>query len=234
MNIRWICLPFLMLAFLNHTIFASETEWTEKKLGKISLATAKAADKNRWSRAIKYGEQMLKASEALDKPNNARYLAFLKNLNRYYDKAGRLNEVPSRVIKAYSLSKKYLGVAHPTTKMSRTLLYKLHISNQDYKAAIPLVLENITILKQKPEADYNQHQYLKQLYSLYAMTGQLDLEEKTLLKFLELDKRLYSSSDHDNIKIIQNLANNYCLQGKFKKFNELISQHRLHYICSKK
>jgi len=221
-----------MLVFLNQSVVASETEWTEKKLGKVSLRAAHAADKSRWGLAIKYGEQMLKGVQTLDTPGDARYLNFLKNLNRYYDKAGRLEEVAPRIKKAYNLSRKHLGPAHNTTKMSRTLYYKLHISHQNYKDAIPLVLENISVLGKGAGGDYNHHQYLKQLYSLYAMTGQLVKEEETLLEFLELDKRLYGSSDKDNIKIIQNLANNYCRQKKFKEFNDLINQHQLHFTCN--
>lgn len=231
MKIKWIYLPFLLLVFLNQTVIATETEWTEKKLGKVSLKSVRAADKNRWSRAIKYGEQALKASEALDKPTDARYLHFLKNLNRYYDKTGRLQEVPTRVKKTYLQSKKYLGITHPTTKMSRTLYYKLHISNRNYMAAIPLVLENISVLNVGTDKDYKHHQYLKQLYSLYAMTGQLIKEERTLIEFIKLDKHLYGTTDRENTKIIQNLANNYCRQKKFKEFTELVKKHQLQFIC---
>ncbi len=235
MKIKRIYLPLLVLVLLSH-IFSSQpyafaADWTEKKLGKVSMLAAKAASKKRWSRAIKYGEQTLEGSAALDKPDDARYLGFLKNLNRYYDKSGRLQEVAPRVKNAYSLSMKHLGVAHPTTKVSRILLYKLHISYQNYKDAIPLVLENIAVLEKGKAGDYNHHQYLKQLYSLYSMAGQLELEEKTLIEFLELDKRLYGSSDKDNIKIIQNLAFNYCRQKKLKEFYQLIKRHQLLFTC---
>lgn len=231
MNIRWIYLPFLTLLFLSHSVGIAETQWTEKKLGKVTLRAAQAADRNQWTRAIKYGEQMLRASAQLDKKSGTRYLALLKNLNRYYDRAGRLKEIAPQVETAYQQSRKKLGTAHSTTKINRTLFYKLHISNRNYQAAIPLVLESISVLKTGADENYNHHQYLKQLYSLYAMTGQLAKEEERLLEFLELDKRLYGSSDKDNVKIIQNLANNYCRQKKIKEFRTLITRHQLHYSC---
>ncbi|PCI49635.1 MAG: hypothetical protein COB49_04670 [Alphaproteobacteria bacterium] len=231
MKRRWIYLPFLLIVFLNHTTVAYDTDWTEKKLGKVILKADKAARQKKWARAIRYGEQMLQGAESLGQPNDARYINQLKNLNRYYDKAKRLREVPERVKKGYILSKEHLGPNHETTRMSRTLYYKFLISNKNYNDAISLVLENLSILKKDKNEDYRQYHYLKQLYSLYRMTGQLGKEEATLLRFLDLDKQIFNSSAKENIKIILNLANNYCRQKKFEKFNSLIKKYKLKYTC---
>lgn len=231
MKIRWIYLPFLIIVFFNQSVISAETEWTERKLGRLSLKAAQAAEHKKWSDAIKYGEQLLEAAKVLDKPNSPRYIKFLKDLNRYHDKAGRLKEVSSSIEEAYFLSKELLGVDHPTTKMSRTLYYKLHIANQNYIEAIPLVIENITVLKEE-NGDHHKHlQYLKQLYSLYGLSGKLAEEEEALIEYLNLSKLFYKISDEDNIKIIVNLANNYCRQGKMEKFNQLIERHKLEYYC---
>jgi len=228
---RLIYLPFLFLVFLNQTTVAYETDWTERKLGKIILKADKAARQKKWTRAIQYGEQMLKGVKSLDQPSDARYISQLKTLNRYYDNAKRLHHVAGRVKEAYILSKEYLEPTHETTMMSRTLYYKLLIADKNYNGAIPLVLENISILKKGENEDFRRHHYLKQLYSLYRMTGQLEKEEETLLLFLDLDKKLFNSSAKENVKIILNLANNYCRQKKFEEFNGLIKKYKLRYVC---
>ncbi|QDE26256.1 hypothetical protein [Paremcibacter congregatus] len=228
---------FLMLVFICYSlapsVYAGETGWTEKKLGKVSVRATNAAAKKNWPRAIKYGEQMLEASTVLDRPGDARYINFLKNLNRYYDKAGRLIEVGSRVKKGYSLAKEYLGLTHSTTMMSRTLYYKFVISQKDYYSAILLVLENIDIAEKNTNESYKLLHYLKQLYSLYGVTGQLELEEKTILKYLTKNEQIYGTYDDDKnyTKTIWVLAQNYCRQRKLDKFKDIIIKHKLQFKC---
>ena len=231
MKIRWIFLPFLIVVFQNQSVISAESQWTEKKLGSLSLKAAQAAKNRNWSEAILYSKQLLEGTKEIEKPNSTRYINFLKDFNRYHDKAGRLNEVASSVKDAYFLSKENLGITHPTTRMCRTLYYKLRISNKSYAAAIPLVLENISILKEGRNENYKHLQYLKQLYSLYGLSGQLQKEETTLKEFLSLSKSLYNRSDEDNISVITNLANNYCRQGKLDEFQHLIDQYNLKYFC---
>lgn len=235
MKRKVILYSFLLIILLNHPVIdrvsAGQSSWTEKKLGKAVLKADKAARQRKWSKAIKYGEQVLLGVQALNKKGDARYINQLKNINKYYDHAKRLLEVEQRVKEAYILSQKHLGAAHKTTRESRTLLYKILISNKSYLDVIPLVLENISILGKSEAENYRHLHYLKQLYSLYGMTGQLNKEEKTLLEFLEFDKRVFGSSGKDNILIILNLANNYCRQKKIGEFYELMKTYSLKYKC---
>lgn len=230
-------LLFLMLIFLIHSlspsVYAGETGWTEKKLGKASVRATQAAAKKKWSLAIKYGEQMLKASAALNRPCDARYINFLKNLNKYYDRAGRLKEVMPRAKKGYILAKKHLGLTHPTTMMSRTLYYKSAIFQKDYYGAIRLVLENISIAEKNTLVDSNLLHYLKQLYSLYGITRQYALEEITILKYLTKNEQIYRryNEDKNDTKAIWLLAQNYCRQQKLIKFRAVIAEHQLQYKC---
>ncbi|MBL4800525.1 MAG: hypothetical protein JKY45_01440 [Emcibacter sp.] len=228
---RLVFLTFFLFAFLHFTASGEETNWTEKKLGKVIVKADKAARKQRWPRAIKYGEQMLLGSAALDQKNDARYINLLKNLNQYYDQAKRLGTVALRVKEAYILSKEYLSSNHETTRISRNLYYKYLVSQKSYSTALPLVLENISLMGKTRDEEIKKLHYLKQLYSLYRLTGQLEKEEKALLHFLKLDKRIFESSDNDNIKIIINLANNYCQQKKFDEFNTLMKTYNLKYEC---
>jgi len=229
---RSLFFPFLLLVFFVYPVNADETRWTEKKLGTAIIKADNAARKKKWSRAIKFGEQMLVGSNALNQHNDARYINLLKNLNIYYYKANRLKEIAPRVIKAYQLSKKYLGPKHNTTIICRNLYYKLLTMNKDYQQAISLVLENISIVEKRKKEDYRLIHYLKQLYSLYGLTGQFKKEEKTLLKLLKTNRQSFGNDDEDNIKIILNLAQNYCRQRKLDEFNQLITSHRLKYYCS--
>jgi len=229
---RSLLFTLLLFVFFVYPVDADEAHWTEKKLGTVIIKADNAARKKKWARAIKFGEQMLIGSNTLDKHSDARYINLLKNLNKYYYKATRLNEISPRVIEAYQLSKEHLGPEHNTTIMSRNLYYKLLTMNKKYQQAIPLVLENISIFEKRKKEEYRLIHYLKQLYSLYGLTDQFEKEEETLLKLLETNRRSFGNDDEDNIKIILSLAQNYCHQKKLDEFNQLITSHHLKYYCS--
>ena len=231
MKRRFITLPFLLLTLFILPVAASDRGWTEKKLGKTVIKADKAARQEDWSQAIQHGEQAVKGSRALNNQSFARYINQLKNLNRYYDKAGRLHDAFPQVKKAYILSVEHFGPRHETTVVSRTLYYKLLISRKDYLEAIPLVQENISLLGKSRNDHYAHIQFLKQLYSLYKMTGQPEKEEKALLQYLDLDKRIFDSSEKDNLKIIMDLAENYCRQNKIADFTKLMKSYGLKYQC---
>lgn len=231
MKIKLLYLPFLLLIFILNPVAAYDTNWTEKKLGKVILKAEKAAQKKQWSQAIKFGEQMLEGSNALDQHSDHRYINLLKNLNRYYYKAHRLQEIPARIKSAYMLSQKYIGLSHATSLSCRNLYYKLLISDTNYHDAIPLVLENIFAAQTQRPGNFRLLHYREQLSILYGLIGQLEKQESALLQFLELNKRIVGPSDEENIKIILSLAQNYCRQMKIEKFNQLIASHHLKYIC---
>ncbi|PCI54624.1 MAG: hypothetical protein COB36_09715 [Alphaproteobacteria bacterium] len=228
-------LPLFLIMSLCHIVIgqaiAKETSWTEKKLGKIIIKADKAAGQKKWSRAIKYGEQMLRGSHALDQHSDARYINLLKNLNRYYDKSNRLKEISPRIEEAYLLSQKHLGAAHETTITSRLFYYKILISQKKYPAAITLVQQSIVILKKNREDKFKLLHYLKQLYSLYGRTELYAKEEETLLKLLKLNKQLLGEDLKENITIILSLARTYCLQKKNQDFDKLMEEYNLDYQC---
>lgn len=210
---------------------AGQTRWTEEKIGKVAVKADKAATRKKWSRAIKYGEQMLKGSASLYGPEAAYTVTRLKILNRYYDHAGRLSEIPDRVKRAYRLSKKHFKLTHDTVQISRLLYYKLLTAQKKYAEAIPLILENISVLTDSEEDAFRRLHYLGQLHGLYGLTVQLAEREKVLLELLTLNKRLVGTQLDDNIEIIMNLAETYCLQKKFPEFSNLIQSYDLKYEC---
>lgn len=226
-------LPLLLLTFMIFAVSVSANEpvWTEKRLGKMIIRADHAAHQKKWGRAIKYGEQMLEGSHALDQESDARYINQLKSLNRYYDRAGRLQEVTTRVSKAYFLSRKYLGIKHSTSKVSRLLYYKTLISQKNYGSAIPLVLESISTLGNDENNKFQKLHYLEQLLSLYGFTGQFKKQEKSLLQFLDLNTESFGSQDKSNTKVIEILAKNYCRQKQLDKFSKLNSKYQLHLNC---
>jgi len=89
----------------------------------------------------------------------------------------------------------------------------------------------MSILGESEDAQHRFHHYLKQLYSLYGITGQLEEEEKTLMELLKLNKTLLGNDLDDNFEIILNLAKNYCLQKKAPEFNQLMMTYNLKYEC---
>ena len=208
-----------------------QENWTEKKLGQVILKTEKAAAQKRWPRAIKYGEHMITGSLALGKTSDPRHINLLRNVNNYYDKAGRLNEVGPRVKLTYKLAIENLGLDHPTARKSRTLYYKLLIANKRYYDAIPLMQQTIAISKKNPKSIYKTHQYLTRLYSLYSLTDQYEMEAEILGELLDLNIKLFGKRDENNVKIIMDLARSYCRQGKIQKFDQLLKTYHLKYVC---
>lgn len=210
---------------------ADQTDWTEKKLGQVILKADRAARRQNWARAIKYGEQMLSGAQALNRKSDARYIHLLKNLNRYYDKAGRLTEIGPRVAEAYRLSKAHLGLTHGTTMMSRHLYYKLLLAERKYRDAIPLVRENIDIAGRGQKDPFRKLHFLEQLATLYGLTKQFEKEEQTLLHFLGASRKILDASNGELREIIMMLARNYCRRNEPEKFKALTAQHHLKYFC---
>lgn len=226
---------FLVIFFCYAVAFGQENPdqnaWTEKKLGKVIIRADRAAQKKQWPRAIRLGEQMLQGLKVLNQPSDVRYIKLLKNLNKYYYQAQRLNEIAERIQKTYELAREHLGIADDATIVSRWLYYKLLTSNKEYTKAVPLVLESISILGESERDQYKLHGCLRKLYSLYGITGQLEGEEKTLMQLLALNKQLLGDGIDDNLEIILNLAKNYCLQKKAPEFNRLMTDYNLKYEC---
>ncbi|PHZ84743.1 hypothetical protein CRD36_10685 [Paremcibacter congregatus] len=206
-------------------------EWTEEEIGKVAVKADKAATKKHWEKAIRYGERMLKGSEALYGQDSPYYTSRLKTLIRYYDKAGHLDQIPEKVEKAYIQSKKYFDPKHDTATISRLVYYKLLITQKKFSKAIPLVYENMAILKNTEDDDFRKLHYLGQLNGLYGITGQFVLQEKILLEQLDLNKRLIGLTTKDNIKIIMNLAKNYCRRKLDAEFDTLVQTYGLKYKC---
>lgn len=232
-KLLFIALPLLVFAFFNlmAPAQADQADWTEKKLGQVILKADRAARRQNWARAIKYGEQMLLGVQVLNQKSDARYIHLLKNLNRYYDKAGRLTEIGPRVAAAYRLSKAHLGLTHDTTMMSRHLYYKLLLAERKYRDAIPLVQENIDIARRSQKDPFRQLHFLEQLATLYGLTKQLEKEEKALLHFLEASRKILDATDKEHMDIILMLAQNYCRRQETEKFKKLAVQHHLKYFC---
>ncbi|WP_417466160.1 hypothetical protein [Kordiimonas sp.] len=181
--------------------------------------------------AIKYGEQLLEGSRLLYGPEDISTINHLKNLNRYYDKAGRLREVAERVRLGYQVSRKHFSLNHSTTEVSRLLYYKLLIAEKDYLGAIPVVYENIAVLTDSEDDAFRRLHYLGQLHGLYGLTEQHDKREEILLEQLELNIQLMGNDTESSEKIILNLGGIYCEQKKFTKLRELMTRFDMKLQC---
>lgn len=228
---RLIHYIFFLLALLPQTGFADEADWTEKKLGKTIIKAERAARLEKWTLAIEYGEKSLKGCAILYKQGAARCIGYLQKLNRFYEMAGRLLEVDERVKRGYELATANFGCNHRTTMTSRRLFYKLNIANNNYKSAIPLVLEEISLVGKGEQEDYRKLHYLRQLYSLYGLTAQYETEELALLQYLELNSRWFGYEDQDSAIVIKMLAQNYCRRKLYDKFKNHIEMYGLRYLC---
>lgn len=215
-----------------HPVQAEQNNWTEEKVGKFAIKADKAAMRRKWRLAIKYGEEMLKGSTALYAPGDPTYIYRLKNLNKYYDKAGRLSEVADRVKLAYELSKTHIEPSQNIAITCRALYYKLLLSQKKYEEAIPVIHLNISSLTNTKEAQFRKLHYFEQLYALYALTGQFEKEENSLLSYIELHLKIIGELDKDNETILKRLAQNYCRRKLTEQFEQLTVKYNLNYICS--
>jgi len=222
---------FVLSLFFVPAGFADDIVWTERKLKKIVSKTATAAKKKKWEKAIRYGEQMFSGLQALTQPNDAKYITQLKNINIYYEKAGRLDEVAARVQTGYLLSKEHLGLGHTTSLVSRNLYYKLLISKAQFAKAIPLVHENLSVMPAGRDNSFRKLHYLEQLIHLYGLTRNYPEQERVLTDFIQFRKRLLEKSDKGHRDTLLLLAQNYCLQGKMAQFSVLTAENGMKYYC---
>ncbi len=206
-------------------------QWTIKKIEKAENRASRAADKKKWVLAIRHGEKALEGLRARGEQNTPRYIQTLLKVTGFYSQSGRLGEIEARVEQAYNQARALLGPAHVLTREARAFYYARLVVRKDYASAIRLVQDAMAVLGTTMDEDYRRHRYLKHLYSLYGLTGELALEEDALKRFLALDARLYGNAVEDNGEIIQNLANNYCRQGKLAEFESLRAQHGLAFVC---
>ncbi|PHZ86513.1 hypothetical protein [Paremcibacter congregatus] len=236
MQNRW---PKLLLVFLTVTLpiasqcaIADQPGWAkEERIGRLAVQADHAAARKNWAKAIKYGEQMLEKAAAVYPETDIRYLSRLKTLNRYYDKADRLQDVEKRVTMAYMLSKSRLGPQHHISEVSRLLYYKLLIANKDFPPAIEVVQENISLLGESESDNFSKMDYMVQLFSLYGMTGQAEKEAQAVEAYLALYRDLVGGSTKEILPIIITLAKNYCSQKRLLAFQKLMQSYDLAYIC---
>jgi hypothetical protein len=195
--------------------------WSISKIEKVRKRATIAADKKKWSLAIRYNEQVLTALKSRAMQDSALYIQALIQGADYYAQAGRVAEADAHAAEAYDRAEASLGGAHEITRAARASHYRQLVAKQDYSAALVLVEEAVAALGTTVDDDYRRHRYLKHLYSLYGLTGQLAREAETLEVFVRLDRQLYGNTALDQAKVLQNLANSYCLQGKLEEFESL-------------
>jgi hypothetical protein len=227
---------FLLMCFFYNILnpaytLASAPKQTEKSLSRTIMKSHKAARRKKWSLAIKYAERALVISPHFHQMTDPFYINQLRVLNQYYDKAGRLSEIPTRIETAYKLSKENLRNDHKSARINRQLYYKLLISQHHFNSAIPLVLENIAALSNARDDQFTKLHHLKQLYALYGLTQQLKRQETRLLEFIKLNIKLVGLKDDDTVKARKILAKNYCRQHKIIKFKALNSEYNLSLQC---
>jgi hypothetical protein len=219
-------------SFMASAAIAGEGKtWSASKIEKVRKRAAIAADKKKWSLAIRYNEQILAALRSRAMQDSAPYIQALIHGADYYAQAGRVAEAGARAAEAHARAEANLGEGDELAHAARAAHYRQLIAKQDYSAALALVEEAVAALGTTTDDDYRRHRYLKHLYSLYGLTGQLAREAETLETFLRLDRQLYGNTAADHAKVLQNLANSYCLQGKLEEFGSLQPKLSSEFVC---
>lgn len=206
--------------------------WSEKKLHKIIMRIDKDVRKKRWKRIITRGQEALVHCIQLYGEKDQRCINLLRNINTGYEKTRRFNDNTEQIKLAYTLALEELGTDHYSTILSRDYYYKYLIFHEKYLPAIPIVKEIIAAEKNKGNDRFKILASTTQLYALYGLTEQFELEEKTLLSLLQMTEELIGKEGEEYLAIAEALAENYCTQKKYHEFFDIVRREKLESRCS--
>jgi hypothetical protein len=203
----------------------------EKQLLAASLKINRDMDRKLWHRVIKKTPKLFDHCVKRMTEKDPRCITMLRNLNSSYAHLRKFNPNREHIVKAYQLSKSELGVNHFTTVMSRDLYYKKLLFEENYLLAIPLALEIIEAEKASNNDPFEILNRTEQLYALYGLTEQYDLEERALSSLLLMTEDLLGTDDEEYTKVAQALAENYCTQKKYFEFFQFAADKNLSLSC---
>ena len=232
-NSKSLVFALCFISFTQAEARAEEASWSIQKVENLLVKAERAAQKNKLKWAILYSRKAVKGAVELWSTDEVRYILLLNRYHGYLSRANKLAIASVNVEAAYTVAKEKLGVAHTATADARQLYYKLLIADGLYAQAIPLTLESIRLTKIENQDTEETLHYLKQLFSLYGLTGQGASEETVLAQMLELAEKL-KIEETMRATILLSLAKNYCVQRKIDKFESLVEHYQLKYFCGRK
>lgn len=221
----------LVLLGLGLPVQAEVKQWSERKFDKTILSIEKDIRRKRWEKAIERSQKALPQCRALYSEQATSCILILKNINQSYEKIRAFNPDKTQIEGAYSLSSEVLGPTHSTTNSARDYYYKYLIFNESYAAAIPLLMEIISLEKCRTNDAYQLMERYKQLYALEGLTENWPAEEAALTRVMSLAQQVLGRDSDDFRAAVEELAYNYCTQKKYYEYFELIREQQQEIAC---
>ena len=201
------------------------------KFESLILDSENAFKSGEWTQSIALGESALKACHLRLSVNNPRCIYIMKNNSLAYEKAGELVEHADEVERAYRVALLQFGPSHHFTVKTREAFYQLAVKQNRYSETIPIV---IALIHQERTTANDQHKILNwfiELHALYKTTDQVQYEVPTLESIASLTKEVLGGDTDDYKQATIALADCYCRQKDYTKFDILISRYSLDISC---
>ncbi len=127
----------------------------------------------------------------------------------------------------------HLGPEHYISEVSRLLYYKLLVADKNYGPATLVVKENIALLGDSEDDRFRRLDYLKQLFSLYGLSGRKAEEAQAIEDYLALEAELEIPPLEESLPVIISLAKNYCERKMYREFQSVMQRFELEYVCER-
>ena len=201
------------------------------QLESLILDSEKAFKSGDWTQSIALGESALELCHLRLSVNNLRCMYIMKNNSLVYEKADELVEHADEIERAYRVALLQLGPLHHFTVKTREVFYQLAVKQNRDSETIPIV---IALIHQERTTANDEHKILNwfiELYALYKKTDQVQYEVPTLESIAMLTKQVIGAETVDYKQATIALAECYCRQKDYTKFDILISRYSLDLSC---
>ena len=201
------------------------------KFESLILDSENAYKAGKWTQSIALGESALNACHLRLSVNKPRCIYIMKNNSLAYEKAGELAEHADEVERAYRVALLQFGPSHHFTVKTREAFYQLAVKQNRYSETIPVVIA--LIHHERTNANDKQEILNKfiELHALYKITDQVQYEVPTLESIASLTKEVLGGDTDDYKQATIALADCYCRQKDYTKFDILISRYSLNISC---
>lgn len=156
----------------------------------------------------------------------------MKNNTLAYQQAEKIIENAEEIERAYRIALSQLGPLHNSTIKIREVFYILAVKQKRYSETIPVVIALIHHERTTTNNKYKILSLFLELSTLYKKTGQAQYEEPTLESIVRLTKNTMGIKTNDFQQAAFALANCYCRQKKYEKFNALTKRYSLDTTCN--
>jgi len=201
------------------------------KFESLILDSENAYKAGKWTQSIALGESALKVCHLRLSVTNPRCIYIMKNNSLAYEQAGELIEHADEIERAYRVSLLQFGPFHHFTNKTREIFYQLTVKQKRYSETIPIV---IALIHQERTNANNKQEILNkfiELHALYKITDQVQYEVPTLESIATLTKQVIGTETDEYKQATIALAECYCRQKDYTKFDILISRYSLDISC---